>query len=212
MQKHLSLKHGVLTLLLMLGSCVGLYAQQEQRVTLNLKNVSLKEMFRAIEEQSTYRFSYRNNVVDDRADITVSKKKKWVLLVSINPGGPFGGSATQYFVGDFDGKTFTCESRPEQVKWMDYGKDHYATVTWSGVPDGRHIAMAWMSNWQYANEVRSATGLITLSRRGDRRMFPLCPSGERSREPAWTGTGIPCLHGINASGGEEASSAVGGCL
>lgn len=88
----------------------------------------------------------------------------WVLLVSINPGGPFGGSATQYFVGDFDGKTFTCESRPEQVKWMDYGKDHYATVSWSGVPDGRHIAMAWMSNWQYANEVptkqfRSANAL-----------------------------------------------------
>lgn len=93
-----------------------------------------------------------------------SGEKKWVLLVSINPGGPFGGSATQYFVGDFDGKTFTCESRPEQVKWMDYGKDHYATVTWSGVPDGRHIAMAWMSNWQYANEVptkqfRSANAL-----------------------------------------------------
>lgn len=84
--------------------------------------------------------------------------------MSINPGGPFGGSATQYFVGDFDGKTFTCESRPEQVKWMDYGKDHYATVTWSGVPDGCHIAMAWMSNWQYANEVptkqfRSANAL-----------------------------------------------------
>lgn len=81
MQKHLSLKHGVLTLLLMLGSCVGLYAQQEQRVTLNLKNVSLKEMFRAIEEQSTYRFSYRNNVVDDRADITVSKKNVAVSTV-----------------------------------------------------------------------------------------------------------------------------------
>lgn len=81
MQKHLSLKHGVLTLLLMLGSCVGLYAQQEQWVTLNLKNVSLKEIFRAIEEQSTYRFSYRNNVVDDRADITVSKKNVAVSTV-----------------------------------------------------------------------------------------------------------------------------------
>lgn len=89
MQKHLSLKHGVLTLLLMLGSCVGLYAQQEQRVTLNLKNVSLKEMFRAIEEQSTYRFSYRNNVVDDRADITVSKKNVAVstVLTDGRPGG-----------------------------------------------------------------------------------------------------------------------------
>ena len=80
-------------------------------------------------------------------------RSKWVLILNINPGGPFGGSATQYFVGDFDGHRFTCDSRPETVKWMDYGKDHYATVTWSNAPDGRHIALAWMSNWQYANNV-----------------------------------------------------------
>lgn len=56
-------------------------------------------------------------------------KTKWVLICNINPGGPFGGSAAQYFVGDFDGKTFTCNSNPEVTKWMDYGKDHYATVS-----------------------------------------------------------------------------------
>lgn len=78
---------------------------------------------------------------------------KWMLLCNINPGGPFGGSATQYFVGQFDGHKFTCESAPEETKWMDYGKDHYATVTFDNAPDGRRVAMAWMSNWQYANQV-----------------------------------------------------------
>lgn len=78
---------------------------------------------------------------------------KWMLLCNINPGGPFGGSATQYFVGQFNGHKFTCESAPEVTKWMDYGKDHYATVTFDNAPDGRHVAMAWMSNWQYANQV-----------------------------------------------------------
>ena len=80
-------------------------------------------------------------------------KEKWMLVCNINPGCPFGGSATQYFVGDFDGHKFTCESKPEVTKWMDYGKDHYATVTFDNAPNGRHVALAWMSNWQYANQV-----------------------------------------------------------
>ncbi len=78
--------------------------------------------------------------------------KKWVLLCNINPGGPFGGSATQYFVGTFDGKNFVNEA-PGLTKWMDYGKDHYATVTWSNAPEDRKIALGWMSNWEYANQV-----------------------------------------------------------
>ena len=78
-------------------------------------------------------------------------KQKWMLICNINPGGPFGGSATQYFVGEFDGHKFTCEHK--DTRWMDYGKDHYATVTFDNAPDGRKIALAWMSNWQYANQV-----------------------------------------------------------
>ena len=80
-------------------------------------------------------------------------KEKWMLICNINPGGPFGGSATQYFIGDFDGYKFVCDTKPEVTKWMDYGKDHYATVTFDNAPDGRHVAIAWMSNWQYANLV-----------------------------------------------------------
>ena len=79
--------------------------------------------------------------------------EKWVLICNINPGGPFGGSATQYFVGQFDGHKFTCESKPEVTKWLDYGKDHYATVSFYNAPNNRRTVLAWMSNWQYANQV-----------------------------------------------------------
>lgn len=85
-------------------------------------------------------------------------KQKWVLLVSINPGGPNGGSATQYFTGDFDGKTFTADPSPYPL-WVDYGKDNYAGVTWNNVPeaDGRRLFIGWMSNWQYAEAVPTMT-------------------------------------------------------
>jgi fructan beta-fructosidase len=89
--------------------------------------------------------------------------KKWALIVNLNPGCLFGGSATEYFVGDFDGTRFTCDSPAHTVKWLDYGKDHYATVCFSNTGD-RVIAVPWMSNWQYANTVptkqfRSANAL-----------------------------------------------------
>lgn len=89
---------------------------------------------------------------------------KWMLICNINPGGPFGGSAAQYFTGDFDGKTFTCES-PELTKWLDYGKDNYASVTWSGT-EGRTIVLGWMSNWQYQVNlpIKQYRGLNTLPR------------------------------------------------
>nr|WKN38836.1 glycoside hydrolase family 32 protein [Tunicatimonas sp. TK19036] len=87
--------------------------------------------------------------------LTVDGEEKWVMLLSINPGGPNGGSATQYFVGDFDGKAFTNDNPEETSLWLDYGKDNYAGVSWSDVPeeDGRRIFIGWMSNWQYANVV-----------------------------------------------------------
>lgn len=93
---------------------------------------------------------------------------KWVLLLSINPGGPNGGSATQYFIGDFDGKTFTLDPEfaadvrpgpdtPDQDRavWLDYGPDNYAGVTFSDIPteDGRRLFLGWMSNWKYAQLV-----------------------------------------------------------
>lgn len=89
---------------------------------------------------------------------------KWVLICNINPGGPQGGSATQYFVGQFDGHHFVCEDSVNTTKWLDWGKDHYATVGFDNAPNNRHVVLPWMSNWQYANQVptlqyRSANGL-----------------------------------------------------
>ena len=90
-------------------------------------------------------------------------KKIWVLVVNINPGGPNGGSATQYFLGDFNGKTFTVSHK--DIKWLDYGPDEYAGITWSNTGD-RKIFLGWMSNWQYAEKVPTTIwrGATTLPR------------------------------------------------
>ncbi|GAB5398956.1 MAG: glycoside hydrolase family 32 protein [Aureisphaera sp.] len=76
------------------------------------------------------------------------EEEKWVLLVSINPGAPNGGSGTQYFVGDFDGTSFSTSQ--EETKWIDYGMDNYAGVTYNNVPTGERVFIGWMSNWNYA--------------------------------------------------------------
>lgn len=102
---------------------------------------------------------------------------KWVLIVSINPGGPNGGSATQYFVGDFDGNQFKIDQSFEsdldnsenKSIWIDYGRDDYAGVTWSNIPDsdGRKLFIGWMSNWEYANVVPTETwrSAMTVARK-----------------------------------------------
>ena len=114
-----------------------------------------------------------------------TKEKRWVLVCNLNPGGPFGGSATQYFVGTFDGRKFTNQY-PTKTKWMDYGKDHYATVTFHNAPDGRCVALGWMSNWQYAavvptKQYRSANTIardLTLYRQDGDLLLKSAPSKE----------------------------------
>jgi fructan beta-fructosidase len=115
-----------------------------------------------------------------------SDEKQWVLLVSINPGGPNGGSATQYFIGDFDGSTFTTTQT--ETKWIDSGRDNYAGVTWSDIPneDGRRLFLGWMSNWNYANVVptekwRSAMTLprtLSLIKKEDQYVLKSSPVKE----------------------------------
>lgn len=90
-----------------------------------------------------------------------SIETKWVLLQSINPGHINGGSGTQYFIGDFDGErfvldeTFKSQLKKNEAVWLDYGRDNYAGVTWSNIPeeDGRKLFIGWMSNWEYAQTV-----------------------------------------------------------
>lgn len=91
--------------------------------------------------------------------------EKWVLLISINPGGPNGGSATQYFVGDFDGKTFTTGQK--ETKWVDYGPDNYAGITYNNLPENRRIFLGWMSNWLYGEKIPTSTwrSAMTLPRK-----------------------------------------------
>ena len=95
-----------------------------------------------------------------------SGRELWVLLVSINPGGPNGGSATQYFIGDFDGINF--KPIDKQTRWLDYGTDCYAGITWDNTPNikQQRTYIAWMSNWLYANVTpdNSWRGAMTLPR------------------------------------------------
>ena len=101
------------------------------------------------------------------------EEEKWVLIISINPGAPNGGSGTQYFIGDFDGKQFVSDQK--EPKWLDYGTDNYAGVTYNNVPGGDRIFIGWMSNWDYARNTptekwRSAMTLprkLTLRKQGE---------------------------------------------
>ena len=88
-------------------------------------------------------------------EVEDTDETKWVMIVSLGDGAPNGGSGTQYFIGHFDGKTFVNDNPPEKVLWLDHGRDNYAGVTWSDIPedDGRRIFLGWMSNWKYANVV-----------------------------------------------------------
>lgn len=77
---------------------------------------------------------------------------KWVAQIGLNPGGPPGtpGSGTQYFVGDFDGTTFTPDPESlQQTNWLDWGPDFYAALSFSGLPDTERVDIAWMNNWKY---------------------------------------------------------------
>jgi fructan beta-fructosidase len=118
-----------------------------------------------------------------------SGTRRWVLLVSINPGAANGGSGTQYFVGHFDGKRFRLDAEfaaglnriPDSVRavWLDYGRDNYAGVTWSDIPaeHDRRIFLGWMSNWDYAQVVPTTPwrSAMTLPRELGLRSTPAGP-------------------------------------
>ncbi len=103
-------------------------------------------------------------------------RTRWVLEVDLNPGGPHGGSGGQYFVGSFDGTRFVSEQSADQVRWVDFGKDFYAAISFADLParDRGPIWMGWISNWQYANEEPTSTwrGAQSLPRRLSLRRTP----------------------------------------
>lgn len=107
-----------------------------------------------------------------------SSRASWVLIVSINPGGPAGGSATQYFTGDFDGTTFTADAASGQTRWVDRGSDFYAPQSFSDVPDGRRLWLGWTSNWDYADKIPTDPwrGMMSTP-----RQLALASDGEAAR-------------------------------
>lgn len=108
---------------------------------------------------------------------------RWVLEVDIGDGAIAGGSGAQYFIGTFDGTTFSSDQEADEINWLDYGADFYAAQSFSDIPesDGRRIMIAWMSNWLYANQVpteswRSATSFprvmeLKTTERGELKLF-----------------------------------------
>ncbi|MGO1315941.1 MAG: glycoside hydrolase family 32 protein [Cellulomonadaceae bacterium] len=76
---------------------------------------------------------------------------RWVLTVSVGASEETAGSTAQYFVGDFDGTTFTRDPDvdPGLVQVTDAGQDFYAAQTFEGAPDGRRVWLGWMGNWAY---------------------------------------------------------------
>lgn len=119
----------------------------------------------------------------DLFPLNYNAEKVWVLIVNLNPGGPNGGSATQYFTGQFDGKVFTPYHT--DTRWIDYGPDEYAGITWSNTGE-RKIFLGWMSNWQYANIVptvkwRSACTVpreLGIEKQGEKYMVTSLPLKE----------------------------------
>ena len=100
----------------------------------------------------------------DLFELPIDGGTAWVLIVSFNPGGLYGGSGAQYFIGDFDGSKFTPRYQTKKVNWLDYGQDNYAAVTFNNAPNGRRILIGWMSNWQYASKLKATpwTGSMTI--------------------------------------------------
>lgn len=126
-------------------------------------------------------------------------RTRWVMIVSINPGGPAGGSATQCFTGDFDGSTFTAEGPADEVRWVDRGADFYAPQSFSDVPDGRRLWLGWTSNWDYADAIPTSPwrGMMSTPRElgltaaGGGVQLVQRPVGElsdvRANRRAWSG-------------------------
>lgn len=114
---------------------------------------NLKEWTKLSEFTSS---SHRSNIgqweCPDLIRLPYEGGEKWVLIVSNNPGGPAGGSGTEYFIGDFDGTEFKAMELDYPL-WLDYGADNYAGVTWSNLPGDRKVMIGWMNNWNYANDV-----------------------------------------------------------
>ncbi|MDR3260646.1 MAG: TonB-dependent receptor [Tannerella sp.] len=79
MNKHVKLK--LFTLASMLFFFSALSGMAQEKITINVNDASLKEVFNVIEAQTTYRFSYRNVIIDSLKNISLSKTNAAVTAV-----------------------------------------------------------------------------------------------------------------------------------
>ena len=102
----------------------------------------------------------------DLFPLKINDEEVWVLIISVNPGGINNGSSTQYFIGDFDGEKFTPRYSTEKPRWLDFGPDNYAGVTFDNEPNGKRILIGWMSRWgkDFVHPETSWTGAMTIPR------------------------------------------------
>lgn len=138
---------------------------------------------------------------------------RWLMIVSLNPGGIAGGSGSQYFVGSFDGAVFTADrisdsSDPADYDWLDYGRDYYAAVSFNDAPDDRRLTIAWASNWDYAQDTptgpwRSSMSLVReldLVAEADGRLAlaqrPILPTAAASSRLRIFDAAVSCLPGV----------------
>lgn len=133
-----------------------------------------------------------------------SGETRWVLIQNLNPGGPQGGSGTQYFVGDWDGTKFTLD--PDfgtEAVWLDHGADNYAGITWDNAPDGRRVFIGWMSNWLYAQQVPTSTWRSAMTVPRELSLYGL----ELRQEPVAELQALrgPAVEQMTQSGGGSAS-------
>jgi levanase/levanbiose-producing levanase len=140
---------------------------------------------------------------------------KWVLIVNVNPGAVAGGSGGQYFVGHFDGARFIPDAGSlaapaglsslsdhtaaaaalQQCLWLDWGRDCYASVSFSNAPDGRRIIIGWMNNWDYANELPTAPWRSSMTLARELRLTAANGSARLVQQPVlpapWAGDELP---------------------
>jgi fructan beta-fructosidase len=101
----------------------------------------------------------------DLFSLTLNGEEVWVLIISLNPGGIKNTSGTQFFIGNFDGKTFIPRYSTDEPRWFDYGSHNYAGVTFNNEPEERRIFIGWLNSWQNQSEIDTSwTGAMTIPR------------------------------------------------
>lgn len=141
-----------------------------------------------------------------------TSETRWVLTVGIGDCAPAGGSGQQYFIGQFDGETFSNANDKDLILWVDFGADFYAGQSWSNLAD-RRIWTGWMNNWTYAQAIptgnfRGALNLprelsLTQTDAGIRLKQTPIRELESLRTDAWSWENETITEGINLLEGLE---------